>query len=168
MSPLLSIAGLRKTYRGNWLLDAKTAVSEASLEVRAGEIVGLREARVRRIRTYAKGMRQPVGIPQAIIGRPKLVILGEPMTGLDPIGRREVRDLIASLGAEGAGIVFSTHVLQDVELVCDRVVIMAAGRVLRSGTLTELLAGQDGGAVEVTIEGARPEQLTAESAAELT
>ena len=245
--PLLRIAGLRKTYRGNWIVDAKVAVRDASFEVGAGEVVGLlgpngsgksttfkcvtglvrptggtielfglpphrrdarqglgflpedasfhdflsgeeyvdmaarlcgvpaseRRARVaavldrvglddarrRRIRTYSKGMAQRVGVAQAIVGRPQLVILDEPMTGLDPIGRREVRDLIVALGREGVGVVFSTHVLQDVELACDRVVIMAAGRVLRQGSLAELLAGQDGGPVEVTLSGVRAEQV---------
>lgn len=131
--------------------------------------VGLLDARERRIRTYSKGMTQRVGIAQAIVGRPQLVILDEPMTGLDPIGRREVRDLIGSLSREGAGVVFSTHVLQDVELVCDRVVIMADGHVLRQGGLAELLAGQDGGAVEITVEGVHPEAVASgnQAAAEL-
>lgn len=131
--------------------------------------VGLFDARKRMIRTYSKGMTQRVGIAQAIVGRPQLVILDEPMTGLDPIGRREVRDLIGSLGREGAGVVFSTHVLQDVELVCDRVVIMANGHVLREGSLTELLAGQEGGAVEITVDGVHPEQVASgdQAAAEL-
>jgi ABC-2 type transport system ATP-binding protein len=123
--------------------------------------VGLMEARKRRIRTYSKGMAQRVGIAQAIVARPSLVILDEPMTGLDPVGRREVRDLIVQLAAEGAGVIFSTHVLQDVELACDRVVILAGGRVLKQGTLAALLDEAGPGPVEVTVSGMRPEQASA-------
>ena len=115
--------------------------------------VGLADARRRTIRTYSKGMVQRVGIAQAIVGRPEIVILDEPMTGLDPVGRREVRDLMAELGRNGTAVVFSTHVLQDVELICSRVVILANGRVLRQGALEELLAGTEAGAVEVTVGG---------------
>ena len=125
------------------------------------DLVGLMDARKRRIRTYSKGMAQRVGIAQALVARPSLVILDEPMTGLDPVGRREVRDLIVQLAAEGAGVIFSTHVLQDVELACDRVVILAEGRVLKEGTLAGLLDEAGPGPVEVTVSGMRPEQASA-------
>ena len=241
MEPLLVVEGLKKTYRGNWILDSKRAVVDVSFQVSAGEVVGLlgpngcgksttfkavtglirpsggritlfgmaptvpasrarlgflpedaafhdfltaeeyvdmaarlvgvpsaerkervasvlykvglADARKRRIRTYSKGMTQRVGIAQAIVGRPDLVILDEPMTGLDPVGRHEVRDLITGLARDGAGVVFSTHILQDVELACDRVIIMVAGRVVRQGSLQDLLSDQADGPVEVTVRG---------------
>ena len=113
---------------------------------------GLGDARRRLLRTYSKGMKQRVGIAQALVGGPELVLLDEPMTGLDPIGRREVRDLIGGLADERTGVLFSTHVLQDVELTCDRVVILAEGRIRREGTLEELVAGLPS-TVEVTVRG---------------
>ncbi len=125
------------------------------------DLVGLGEARRRRIRTYSKGMTQRVGIAQAIIGQPELVILDEPMTGLDPLGRREVRDLMSRLASSGACVLFSTHVLQDVELACDRAVIMARGRVLRQDTLAALLDEAQPGPVEITVRGLSSERVSA-------
>lgn len=160
---------------GEEFVDLAARLAGVPSSVRAGRVretmdrSGLGDARRRRIRTYSKGMKQRVGIAQALVAEPALVILDEPMTGLDPIGRREVRDVIGSLADEGTGVIFSTHVLQDVELTCDRVVILAAGRVLRTGGLDELLADVEG-SVEITVRGIEAETLATlagESGAEM-
>ncbi len=110
---------------------------------RAGELlerVGLSHAADQPLRGYSKGMLQRIGIAQALINDPWLVILDEPMSGLDPIGRKEVRDLILSLRAERRTVFFSTHILSDVEVVCDRVVILDKGSVVAQAPLGELIA----------------------------
>jgi ABC-2 type transport system ATP-binding protein len=104
------------------------------------ERVGLGHARGRALRKFSKGMLQRVGIAQALMHEPELVVLDEPMTGLDPIGRKEMRDLILSLRKEGKTIFFSTHILSDVELLCDRVGIVVGGKIRDVGKLTELLS----------------------------
>jgi len=100
--------------------------------------VGLRDAKDRQLGKFSKGMRQRAGLAQALINDPDLVILDEPQTGLDPFGRKDVRDLIIKLKSEGKTVIFSSHILPDVEAVCDRVVLMDKGRVLDVGTLEEL------------------------------
>jgi ABC-2 type transport system ATP-binding protein len=102
------------------------------------ELVGLSDALDRRLSKFSKGMRQRAGIAQALINDPKLVILDEPQTGLDPFGRRDVRNLILDLKRQGKTVIFSSHILPDVEAVCDRVVLMKAGSVLTVGSLKEL------------------------------
>jgi ABC-2 type transport system ATP-binding protein len=114
--------------------------------------VGLAHAADRQIRRYSKGMRQRAGLAQALIGDPDIVILDEPMSGLDPIGRKDVRDLILSLRDEGKTIFFTSHILQDAEVICDRVAIILGGRVVRQGYLDELL-GQEISGVELVVEG---------------
>jgi ABC-2 type transport system ATP-binding protein len=106
------------------------------------ERVGLGHARGRPLRKFSKGMLQRVGIAQALMGDPDLVILDEPMTGLDPLGRKEVRDLMVSLKREGKTVFFSTHILPDVEMICDRVALVVAGRTVSEGPLTTLLSAQ--------------------------
>jgi ABC-2 type transport system ATP-binding protein len=108
---------------------------------RALDRVGLGADRRRPLRQYSKGMVQRVGIAQALVNDPALVILDEPMSGLDPIGRREVRELILELRDEGRTVLFSSHILSDAELLCSRVAILARGRLVASGTLAELTAG---------------------------
>ena len=100
--------------------------------------VGLAGDRRRPLRQYSKGMVQRVGIAQALINDPELVILDEPMSGLDPIGRRDVRDLILQLRDEGRSILFSSHILSDAEVLCSRIGILAKGKLVASGTLAEL------------------------------
>ncbi len=102
--------------------------------------VGLGAERRLPLRRYSKGMLQRVGLAQAIIGEPEVVFLDEPMSGLDPIGRRMVRELILALRDRGATVFFSSHILSDAEAVCSRVAILAGGRLVASGRLTELLA----------------------------
>jgi ABC-2 type transport system ATP-binding protein len=104
------------------------------------ERVGLARAGDLALRKYSKGMLQRLGIAQALINEPELVVLDEPMSGLDPIGRKEIRDLIVELKHEGKTVLFSTHILSDVELVCDRVAIVVGGRMRDVGPLKQLLS----------------------------
>jgi len=103
--------------------------------------VGLSDAATSRLQTYSKGMLQRLGIAQALVHDPKVVFLDEPMSGLDPIGRVEVRDLILRLRAEGKTVFMNTHILHDVEMVCDRVAIIVGGRIRYQGGVGEMLAG---------------------------
>jgi ABC-2 type transport system ATP-binding protein len=105
------------------------------------EWVGLGSAADARLRTYSKGMLQRIGIAQALVHDPSVVFLDEPMSGLDPIGRKEVRDLILRLRSEGKTVFMSTHILSDVEMVCDRVAIIVRGRIRFEGATHEFLAG---------------------------
>jgi ABC-2 type transport system ATP-binding protein len=100
--------------------------------------VGLESAGHLPLRKYSKGMLQRIGIAQSLINDPELVILDEPMSGLDPIGRKEMRDLILSLKSEGKTLFFSSHIIHDVERVCDRVGILAKGRLLGLGRINEI------------------------------
>jgi ABC-2 type transport system ATP-binding protein len=104
------------------------------------ERVGLGRAGDLALRKYSKGMLQRLGIAQALVNNPELVVLDEPMSGLDPIGRKEIRDLIVELKREGKTILFSTHILSDVELICDRVAIVVGGRMRDVGPLKALLS----------------------------
>ncbi len=103
------------------------------------ERVGLAQARNQQLRRFSKGMVQRIGIAQAIINDPEVVFLDEPMSGLDPLGRREVREVIASLKARGVTVFFSSHILPDVEALCDRVAILNRGRLQQSGALHDIL-----------------------------
>lgn len=105
------------------------------------ERVGLADVGKLHLRKFSKGMLQRVGIAQAILHNPQLVVLDEPMSGLDPLGRREVRELIRSLKQEGKTIFFSTHILSDAEALCDRVAIIHLGELRGVGTIGELTAG---------------------------
>jgi len=91
------------------------------------------------LRKFSKGMMQRIGIAQALINDPKVVFLDEPMSGLDPVGRREVREIIHGLHARGVTVFFSSHILSDVETLCDRVAIMHGGRLQAAGKLTDIL-----------------------------
>ena len=102
-------------------------------------LVGLADAAGRRVAGYSGGMRQRLGIAQALVSRPKLLILDEPVSSLDPEGRRDLLVLIAELRAS-ATVLFSTHVLADIERICDRVGILDRGRLVTEGPLDELLA----------------------------
>ena len=104
------------------------------------DLVGIGADRRRPLRQYSKGMIQRVGIAQALVNNPELVILDEPMSGLDPVGRREVRELIMNLRDQGRTVLFSSHILSDAELLCTRVGILAKGKLVAAGALTELTA----------------------------
>ena len=125
------------------------------------ERVGLTEARDRQLRKFSKGMLQRIGLAQAIIHDPELVILDEPMSGLDPIGRKEVRDLILSLRDQGKTIFFSTHIVSDVEMICDRVGILAKGKMLASGRIEDLVNEHEAQSVEVVCDGVVGDDLAA-------
>lgn len=112
------------------------------------EMVGLSQTRMRAVGEFSKGMQRRIGLAQALINDPDLVILDEPTSGLDPIGCREVKDLIIALARRGKTVILSSHLLSDVEDVCDRVVIYYGGKVQAMGTLNELLAKPD--AVRIT------------------
>ncbi|MBI5528149.1 MAG: ABC transporter ATP-binding protein [Deltaproteobacteria bacterium] len=101
------------------------------------EMVGLRNCADLALRRYSKGMLQRIGIAQALVNDPRLLVLDEPMSGLDPIGRREIRDLILALKKRGKTIFFSTHILPDVEMICDRVAIIVKGELRRLGRIDE-------------------------------
>jgi ABC-2 type transport system ATP-binding protein len=115
------------------------------------ERVGLAHAADRQIRRYSKGMRQRAGLAQALIGDPDIVILDEPMSGLDPLGRKDVRDVILSLRDEGKTVFFSSHILEDAEVICDQVAIILNGRIEKQGYLDELL-GQELVGSELVVE----------------
>jgi len=107
------------------------------------EMVGLSQTRTRAVGEFSKGMQRRIGLAQALINDPDLVILDEPTSGLDPIGCREIKDLILALARRGKTVILSSHLLSDVEDVCDRVVIYYGGKVQALGTLNELLAKPD-------------------------
>jgi ABC-2 type transport system ATP-binding protein len=132
---------------GESLLDFHARLAGVSLAERRERIprvldqVGLHGRGRDRISAYSKGMTQRIGLAQAIIHDPDLVLLDEPTSALDPVGRREVRDLIRALRARGMTVFLNSHLLSEVEMVCDRVAIVDRGRVVRSGQLGELLGG---------------------------
>ena len=106
------------------------------------------------LRKFSKGMLQRVGLAQAIVNDPKIVFLDEPMSGLDPIGRREVRDLISELRHEGRTVFMCSHILSDIEVLCDRVAILKKGKLAHQGLLHELSQEVEGkGAVEMVVTG---------------
>ncbi len=102
------------------------------------ELVGLGEARKRKVEAMSKGMQQRLGIAQALVGSPRLLLLDEPTSALDPAGRRTVRELLEELRRRGIGVLLNSHLLSEVELVCDRVVIISRGRVAAAGRPEEL------------------------------
>ncbi len=126
---------------------------EAQVRVRhLLKLVRMERAADARMYSFSRGMLQRVGIAQALIGDPELVILDEPMGGLDPIGRKEFRDIIADLRERGKTVFFSTHILPDVEMICDRVGIIIAGRLVTTGRLSEML-DQEVDSIEITVTG---------------
>lgn len=116
------------------------------------ELVGLTYARKRRIGGYSKGMLQRVGLAQALIQGPRLLVLDEPTAGVDPVGSREIRDLILKLKGEGVTIFLCSHLLEQVQEVCDRVGIIFEGKLVREGSLEELT--EIGDQRELVLEGA--------------
>ncbi len=104
------------------------------------ELVGLTKARKRRLGTYSKGMLQRIGLAQALIHEPKLLVLDEPTAGVDPAGSRQIRDLIVDLKRRGITVLLSSHLLAQAQEICDRVGILADGVLVREGRLEELIA----------------------------
>jgi len=122
-------------YDGN---DARSRIDEAL------DIVELRDRARHRVGGYSHGMRQRLGIAASLIRRPRLLLLDEPTTGLDPAGMRDVRELVRRLAGEGMTVLLSSHLLAEVEELCNRVAIIRKGRILYEGSLQELLAGAEG------------------------
>ncbi len=128
------LLGLYGRLRG---LD-RTAIAKRAGELL--ELVGIAKAADRRLRTYSKGMLQRIGMAQALVGDPELVVLDEPMTGLDPLGRAEFRRVILGLRERGKTVLFSSHILADAEALCDRVVIIHKSKLVSAGPVRDLLA----------------------------
>jgi ABC-2 type transport system ATP-binding protein len=124
------------------------------------ELVGLAQsaARKKQLRQYSKGMLQRIGVAQALINDPEVVFLDEPMSGLDPMGRYQIREIILSLKAQGKTIFFNSHVLSDVEAICDRIAILAQGDLICIGALDELLGRI--GEYHVKGRGGHPDSLS--------
>jgi ABC-2 type transport system ATP-binding protein len=117
------------------------------------ELVGLEDARDRHVEEMSKGMQQRLGIAQALVGKPQLLLLDEPTSALDPVGRRTVRELLEEIRGRGVSVLLNSHLLSEVELVCDRVAILLGGRIVTAGSPRELARARG---VEVeTDEGVR-------------
>jgi len=123
------------------------------------EHVSMTASADQKMRTYSKGMQQRIALAQALLGAPELLILDEPMSGLDPIGRRDVRDIILEQQRRGVTVFFSSHIIPDVETLCDRVAIVIDGSVRGVGAVRDLLA-REVEIYEVTFTGLDPEELT--------
>jgi ABC-2 type transport system ATP-binding protein len=123
------------------------------------ELVGMTHAKDLQLRKFSKGMLQRVGVAQALINDPELVVLDEPMSGLDPIGRKEVRDLILRLKESGKTVLFSSHILHDAEVLCDRVAMILKGRLVACGRVTDLLDQGGSHQVELVVDRLTPEGL---------
>jgi ABC-2 type transport system ATP-binding protein len=122
--------------------------------------VGLAQSHNEPLRKFSKGMIQRVGIAQALVNDPELIFLDEPMSGLDPLGRRDVRNLVLQLKEEGKTVFFSTHILPDAETLCDRVAVLNGGRLHGSGELRALLR-QEASGTEIVLEGPSAEVMQA-------
>jgi ABC-2 type transport system ATP-binding protein len=123
------------------------------------DLVGLQGWEDRRVTTYSKGMKQRLGIAQSLINSPDLVFLDEPTDGVDPVGRREIRDLLLRLRSEGRTVFLNSHLLGEAEMVCDRIAILVQGKVERQGTVHDLTA--DSRRFEIDIQGPLPEWIDA-------
>ena len=124
------------------------------------DLVGLAQstARKKKLKQYSKGMLQRVGMAQALINNPEIVFLDEPMSGLDPMGRYRMREIVLSLKQQGKTIFFNSHVLSDIEQICDRIAFLALGELICQGSLEELLGTSD--VYQATVTGATSETLT--------
>ena len=145
------------------LAGAMTGLTRHELDGRVKEVianVGMERAARLQIRRYSKGMVQRMALAQALINRPKLLVLDEPTSGLDPVGRRQVRDLILAERARGTTILFCTHIISDIETLCDRVAVLVGGRRVREGSVRELLSA-DSPVVEIAIQGLSLAQVQA-------
>jgi len=126
--------------RSSWMDEIRSALETVGLNERAGDRVG----------TFSKGMQQRLGLGAALLGEPDLVFLDEPTSALDPVGRHDVREIIRGLASRGTAVFLNSHLLSEVEQVCDRVAVVDHGRVIAQGTMDELLGGT---AVRVRVAG---------------
>ena len=129
--------------RSSWKDEVTSALETVGLTDRANDRVG----------TYSKGMQQRLGLGVALLGEPELVFLDEPTSALDPVGRHDVREIIRGLAARGTAVFLNSHLLSEVEQVCDRVAVVDHGRVIASGTMDQLLTGT---VVRVRVSGLTP------------
>lgn len=140
---------------GGQVLDffgAMAGVGKRERTRRAGpllELVGMSEWTKKRVKSYSKGMRQRIGIAQALMSDPDLVVLDEPTDGVDPVGRRDIRNVLQQLKAQGKTVFLNSHLLSELEMVCDRVAIMVQGKVASQGTIEELT--RDGRRYEIEL-----------------
>jgi ABC-2 type transport system ATP-binding protein len=147
---------------GSEILNFYARLSGVPGSERAGRVrtllewVGLTHAASARLRTYSKGMLQRIGIAQALVHDPDVIFLDEPMSGLDPIGRVEIRNLILRLRSEGKTVFMNTHILSDVEMVCDRVAVIVHGRIRYEGRI-EAFLGEGDRMHELVVSGIAPE-----------
>jgi len=145
---------------GRQTLDYYGALADVPRDVRKRradallKTVGMTDWAGRKVSSYSKGMMQRVGLAQALINDPALVVLDEPTDGVDPVGRREIRDVLLALKKQGKTIFLNSHLLSELEMVCDRVAILVQGSVAMQGTLDELT--EDSQRYEITIDGALP------------
>jgi ABC-2 type transport system ATP-binding protein len=150
--PFLTAAGALETY-GRLSNLSDTQITTRSCELL--ERVGLSAWSDDRIRTFSKGMMQRLGVAQALMNDPAVLFLDEPTDGVDPIGRREIRDLLTELKNEGKTIFLNSHLLSEVELICDRVAILHKGRLIQSGSIAELTEGDPGYVIQVVASGVK-------------
>ncbi|MCC6573121.1 MAG: ABC transporter ATP-binding protein [Planctomycetes bacterium] len=158
-STLLPFLNARETLR---LHGALAGLTRADARKRADELierVGLTDAATRRVKGFSKGMQRRLGIASVLIGDPDVFILDEPTSGLDPLGARDMKELIAELRKKGKSILISSHLLGELENVCDRVAFLMHGKLLKQGTLEELLRRHD--VHEMHFKGARPDDVAA-------
>lgn len=133
---------------GEQVLDYFGALADVPRDIRKKripellELVTMREWATTKVTQYSKGMRQRVGIAQSLMSDPDLVLLDEPTDGVDPVGRRDIRNVLAELKRRGKSVMVNSHILSELEMVCDRVAIMVQGQVARQGTIQELTSGR--------------------------
>jgi ABC-2 type transport system ATP-binding protein len=139
------------------LLDLPRPGLSARIEA-ALEEVGMSAGADREIGTYSKGMQQRITLAQALLGDPEVLIFDEPMSGLDPLGRRDVRDIIRARAADGATVFFSSHIIPDAEALCDRVAVVVGGRVHAVGSV-DALVSHDAASYELTFSGVAADEL---------
>jgi ABC-2 type transport system ATP-binding protein len=150
-----------------WFYGQLSGLGWGDLKKRVDEVADLvsmrPEAMDRKLRTYSKGMLQRIGLAQALLSRPRLVILDEPMSGLDPLGRRDVRNLLKSLHAQGITVFYSSHVLGDVEAICTRLAMVVDGQIRRQGTVAQVLEGEAENYLVTLATDVRPDALPREA-----
>src|SRR5438046_5673232 len=130
--------------RSEWKAEIESALKTVGLSDRADD----------KVEGFSKGMQQRLGLGVALLGRPELVLLDEPTSALDPVGRHDVREIIRQLKARGTAVFLNSHLLSEVEQICDRLAVVDHGRVIANGTMSQIL-GQDG-AVRVRVTGLEP------------
>lgn len=125
-----------------WHMGTLAGMSKADLETRVRsvlETVGVWHAKNRELKNYSKGMLQRIGIAQAIIHDPEIIVLDEPMSGLDPVGRKDMRDLIAKLADQGKTVFFSSHIIEDIEILCNEIALLKKGDLIGTGPVSKFV-----------------------------